>query len=117
MVADGPGPVAGTPPVAPPGGGLRGRYAPVSTGAGSMRNMRTRALRVTVGAYDKDAWHTSIVQDTYDRGVLINSECLDMRWGTLASVRSHVQRALDVLITDEIERVQTAPASGETRAG
>lgn len=38
--------------------------------------MRTSALRVTAGLYPDGEWHVTLIEDSYLRGVLINSELL-----------------------------------------
>jgi hypothetical protein len=73
--------------------------------------MRTRALRVTVGVYETAMWHVSIIQDVYDRGVLVDSV---MWWGPMYCgwdrVQSLVQEALE-----HLKGLETARLAEETR--
>jgi hypothetical protein len=72
--------------------------------------MRTSALRVTIGAYSDTTWHVSIIQDLYERGVLVDSV---MWWGPMYCewdrlVRLMVDAALRVREI-ELDRLRLAP--------
>jgi hypothetical protein len=67
--------------------------------------MRTRALRVTVGAYENHLWHVTLVADSYERGVLVNSELLTAMHAPDHLVELEVVRALHRLMDIEAERL------------
>lgn len=75
--------------------------------------MRTQALRVTVGAYQTGGWHVTLIKDTYERGVLKNSELV---WGPLYCgedrLRGLVLEAVDHLIETERARATPERAAG-----
>jgi len=68
--------------------------------------MRTQALLVTVGVYEGGDWHVTFIEDTYLRGVLINSELLVgplyCRWQDVEEV-THKQ--LRLLRARELARI------------
>ena len=74
--------------------------------------MRTQALRVTIGAYEDREWHVTLIQDTYLRGVLQNSELLV---GPIYCHRSEiywiVAKQIDRLVEMEQARLEQAAAS------
>lgn len=74
--------------------------------------MRTQALRVTVGAYQTGGFHVTLIKDTYERGVLRNSELV---WGPLYCGEDRIQglvaEAVDHLVETERARVEV-PAAG-----
>lgn len=105
------GGLAGTPPWPPQGGAGDGSAAIVNGRVYSV-SMRTQALRVTVGAYENSEWHVTLIQDTYTRGVLVNSELLV---GPIYCARHQVERAvlqqLRMLMAREDARL-ALPATG-----
>lgn len=105
ILAGGARPLAGT-PLWSPKGGRGGPCGPVSTGGATVSDVKTQALRVTVGAYTPDHWHVTLVMDTYERGVLKNSDLLEALWGTDQTVSEHMMQALGYLIQMEHERLE-----------
>jgi hypothetical protein len=74
--------------------------------------MRTQALRVSIGAYSTGAWHVAIIEDHYERGVLINSSIESLSHPeTEQQLRWNVSVALDKVIALEKERL-ALPATG-----
>jgi hypothetical protein len=73
--------------VTPPRGGAGDGSAAIVNGWVYPPNMRTQALRVTVGAYSDTQWHVSIIHDVYERGVQVDSR---MMWGPMYCSRSRV---------------------------
>jgi hypothetical protein len=73
--------------VTPPRGGAGDGSAAIVNGWVYLSTMRTRALRVTVGVYESAMWHVSIIQDVYERGVLVDSV---MWWGPMYCGRDRV---------------------------
>lgn len=71
--------------------------------------MRTCALRVTVGLYPSGEWHVTLIEDSYLRGVLVNSELLVgpmyCRWD---QVEDQVQTMLGRLKERELARMELA---------
>ena len=68
--------------------------------------MRTQALRVTVGLYSDGEAHVTLIQDSYERGVLKNSELLlGPVWCSPDRVREVVARQVDYLLALEEARV------------
>lgn len=97
----------------PPRGGAGDGFAAIVNGRGYAVHMRTQALRVTVGAYQDGDWHVSLIEDTYERGVLKNSELLyGPIYCTERQVHWQVDRAVTRLIRIERERVRSAAAGG-----
>jgi len=71
------------------------------------QGMRTRTLRVTVGAYSDGTWHVALTTDEYERGVLRDSQLITLTTPTTAQgVRWAVRQAVDHLIALEEERVE-----------
>lgn len=60
---------------------------------------------MTVGAYTDGSWHCSLVEDEYDRGVLRDSAMIAALWGTEATIRRHVEEAIDSLMVRERARL------------
>lgn len=105
IVAANIGAFAGTPPW-PPQGGAGDGSAAIVNGWGYALGMRTQALRVTVGAYSSGEWHVGIIIDTYDRGILVNSELDEIsHYKFRDEVREAVRRALDRCMQMESERI------------
>jgi hypothetical protein len=111
MVAVAAGGLASTPPW-PPQGGAGDGYAAIVNGWVYAVVMRTSALRVTIGAYSDTTWHVSIIQDIYQRGVLVDSV---MWWGPMYCgwdrVVGLVEEAALRLRELELERLKL-PATG-----
>jgi hypothetical protein len=74
--------------------------------------MRTRALRVTVGAYENHLWHVTLVADSYERGVLVNSELLTAMHAPDHLVELEMVKALHRLFDIEAERLSRSGGSG-----
>jgi hypothetical protein len=72
----------------------------------TLPSVKTRALRVTVGCYERGGWHVSIIRDVYDRGVLQDSELVI---GPIYCTKEQVQGVVDV-------QLQTLMAWEESRA-
>lgn len=74
--------------------------------------MRTSALRVTAGVYEHGGWHVTFIEDTYERGVLKNSELvvgpLYCGWSDVERV---MQQQLRLLRARELARI-SVPAAG-----
>lgn len=79
-----------------------------------MRRVKTRALRVTVGAYTDGTWHCSLVEDTYERGVPAGSEMVAILWGDEAKIRQTMERALDALFLAERARVEDLAGAADS---
>ena len=78
--------------------------------------MRTQAIRLSIGAYRDGCWHVAVVEDHYDRGVLIDSTLESLSHPTTeAQLRQQVARALDRIIDRERERVGSGGASDPGR--
>lgn len=71
--------------------------------------MKTAALRVTIHAYDDSAWMSALVRDTFERGALVQSDLVSVRWGTIETIRGLVDEAVEDLIAAECERLQIDP--------
>lgn len=99
------------PPRGPPRGGAGDGSAAIVNGWVYAADMRTQALRVSVGAYSDGSWHVAQIIDYYERGVLVNSAIESLHhadsWG---AVRAEVDRALERL--RELELQRTGPEAG-----
>ena len=77
--------------------------------------MRTRALRVTIGAYEAGDWHVAAIEDIYDRGVHVDSVMIQGPvYCSSARLLGVVQDLTVELMKHEAARV--AEAAGGTRA-
>lgn len=111
MIAAPRGRLAGTPPW-PPRGGAGDGSAAIVNGRLYDVGMRTQALRVSIGAYSSGRWHVAIIEDHYERGVLINSSIESLSHPeTEEELRWNIGLALDKVI--ELERARlSVPAAG-----
>jgi len=74
--------------------------------------MRTQAIRVSFGAYQDGTWHVATVLDTYDRGVLVNSELQSLsRPDTPDELHWDVEQAVAGLVRAEQQRVAAETAA------
>jgi len=100
------------PPHGPPKGGRGDGYAAIVNGRVYAVCMRTQALRVTIGAYSDTTWHVSIIKDTYERGVIVDST---MWWGPMYCgwdwVMGLVEEAALHLRELELDRLRVPAAS------
>jgi len=100
------------PPRGPPRGGAGDGSAAIVNDWVYAVCMRTQALRITVGMYDNGDWHVTYIEDTYIRGVLVNSELLVgpiyCRWQDVEEV---TRRQLRLLHSRELARLGV-PAVG-----
>lgn len=99
--------------MAPPGG-RRGRLRRrLRVEDASLPNMRTQALRLTIGAYSDGTWHVATIADHYERGVLVHSEIEDLSHPeNTQQLEWNVKLALRRLVVREAERVRTETAAG-----
>jgi hypothetical protein len=72
---------------------------------------------VTIAAYTEQAWNVSLLEDTYEDGVLKNSVLLETRWGTIETVRRLVDDALEDVFEAEALRVHGQAAGGPPEPG
>lgn len=67
---------------------------------------------MSIGAYSDGAWHVAIIRDTYERGVLVNSEIESLSHPEgEAQLRWNTKMAVDKIIRLEAERIQTEAAA------
>lgn len=71
--------------------------------------MKTRALRVTIHAYDDGAWMSALVRDTFEQGALVHSDLVSTRWGTIDTIRALVDQAVTDVIEEECQRLGIDP--------
>lgn len=89
----------------------------MSAGPDIVVPVKTRALRVTIAAYTEQAWNVSLLEDTYENGVLKNSVLLETRWGTIETVRRLVEDALEDVFEAEALRVHGQAAGAPPEPG
>lgn len=67
--------------------------------------MKTQAMRVTVHAYDDDSWMVALVRDTFERGALVQSDLVSIRWGTIERVWEVVAEGVQDVVELECQRL------------
>jgi hypothetical protein len=68
-------------------------------------DMRTRALRVYVHAYDDQSWSVAVVSEVWAYSAPVSAEMVSSTWGTLATVKARMGDAMDYVIRLERERL------------
>lgn len=96
-------------PPRPPRGGAGDPVGPCPPGHVTVGSMKTRALRVTIHAYDDESWMVALVRDTFERGEMVQSDLLSVRWGRVDTIQALVAEAVQDLIEVECERLEIDP--------
>lgn len=71
--------------------------------------MKTAALRVTIHAYSDESWMFALVRDTFERGQLVQSDLVSIRWGTVETIRRLAAEGVEDLIGMECQRLGVDP--------
>ncbi|HEY5849938.1 MAG TPA: hypothetical protein VIT62_04115 [Lysobacter sp.] len=64
---------------------------------------------MTIHAYDDESWMVALVRDTFDRGEMVQSDLLSVRWGKVDTIQGLVTEAVQDLIEVECERLEIDP--------
>lgn len=77
--------------------------------------MRTRALRLTIGAYPGGEYFVSVISDEYRRIDRPNSEVIACKWTTTEQLHHTVDLALEYLMRQAQQDVDEARAANQSR--